>query len=489
MLEKDYSLNTKFIKITLALWIILILSYRISICFSYLPELSNGESNNIWKAINVAHGKPMYTNPEELPLEVFQYTPISQFPIVAIAKLLDDMSPHYLYLVTALGRFYELFVNVLLVVILYYITRKWLNISKITATTIAVVCFSLFTNPAFTIRPDATLLLFIGLTIWAYLKMEELNHFKWIILTSFLIICCFYTKQDGILITGPIGIRLLMLKKWKKLITLSTVSVLLLIITISISPFVFGEDFYTCVFKGLKNTSSIVQIIHIFDRAYSFYAFHFILGLITSIYFLIKHSKDKIALFSLISIFYFLVAFATSSKSGSWVNYYTPFIIFATITILFFLTKLQFDSKKLNPLFTFSISLIIAFFFILKQVYVYTSPFLIHSKGKNEYYAKFENIQTLKSRLGIKKTDRILTINQLDRNFLAENSIMINTEYYNYASYTYDNFKKNKNKQIQYIIYKEKDKPTLNYLLQFFNVSTEKYSEFKLNDFHILKKV
>ena len=113
----------------------------------------------------------------------------------------------------------------------------------------------------------------------------------------------------------------------------------------------------------------------------------------------------------------------------------------------------------------------------------------MHSKGKNDYYAKFENIQTLKSRLGIKKTDRILTINQLDRNFLAENSIMINTEYYNYASYTYDNFKKNKNKQIQYIIYKEKDKPTLNYLLQFFNVSTEKYSEFKLNDFHILKKV
>jgi hypothetical protein len=489
MLEKNHSLTTKFIKIILALWIILLLSYRISICFSYLPELSNGESNNIWKAINVAHGKPMYTDPEKLPLEVFQYTPISQFPIVVFAKTLDDKSPQYLYFVTALGRLYELLVNVLLIMILYFITKKWLNTSKITSTTIALICFSLFTNPAFTIRPDATLLLLLILSIWSFLKMENSENLIWIIITSLLIISCFYTKQDGILIAGPIGIRLLMLKKWRLLILLSTMSALLLTITISISPLIFGEDFYSCVFKGLKNTSSIVQIIHVFDRAFSFYAFHFILGLITSFYFLYKHSKEKIALFSLISIFYFLVALATSSKSGSWVNYYTPFIIFASITIIYFLSKLQIESKKLNPIFTFSISICIAFLFILKQVYVYTSPFLIHTKGKNEYYSNYQNIQIVKSRLGIKKEDKILTINQLDRNFLAENSIMINTEYYNYASYTYDNFKKNKNKQIQYIIYKEKDKPTLNYLLQFFNVSTENYSEFKINNFHILKKV
>ena len=479
----------KLIKISLSLWIFLLIAYRIIICFSYLPELSNGESNNIWKAINVANGKSIYTNPEELPLEVFQYTPISQIPIIGIAKILDKNGPNYVYLVTALGRLYELIANIFLVILIYYISKKWFDTTIITNLLISLVSFTLLTNPAFTIRPDATLLLFLIITIWSYLNMEESTKFSWIILTASLITICFFTKQDGILIAGPLAIRLLILKKWKQLVLLSTIAIGILFTSIIISPLFFGPEFYTCVFKGLKNTSSLKQIIVVFDRAYGFYAFHFVFGIISSIYFIIKHPKEKIALFSILSIFYLFVAIATSSKSGSWVNYYTPYIIFSTILIFTFISKLLYSSITINPIFSFFLAVSFSMFFLFKQVYVYTSPFLMHTKGKNEYYSNYQNIQIVKSRLGIKKTDKILTINQLDRNFLAENSIMINTEYYNYASYTYDKFKKNKNKQIQYIIYKEKDKPTLNYLLQFFNVSTENYSEFKINNFHILKKV
>ena len=489
MLEKDHSLITKFIKITLALWIILILSYRISICFSYLPELSNGESNNIWKAINVAHGKPMYTDPEKLPLEVFQYTPISQFPIIVIAKILDKNSPDYVYLVTALGRLYELIANIFLVILIYYISKKWFDTSITTRLLISLVSFSLLTNPAFTVRPDATLLLFLVATLWSFFNMEESNKFSWIILTASLITICFFTKQDGILIAGPLAIRLVILKKWKKLVLLSTISIGILFASIVISPLIFGPDFYTCIFKGLKNTSSLKQIIVVFDRAYGFYAFHFVFGILSSIYYIIKYPKEKISLFSILSIFYLFVAIATSSKSGSWVNYYTPYIVFSTIPIFTFFSKLIYSSLKINPLFSFYIAVSFSVFFLFKQVYVYTSPFLTHSNGKDRYYKEFNEIIKLKTKLKISKNDFVLTANQLDRNFLANNSIMVNTEYYSYASYKYESFKKQKNKKIDYIIYKIKDKPSIDYLLQFFNVSTENYSEFKINNFHILKKV
>ena len=486
MFQIKQGISIRWFKVIFALWIVILLTYRISICFSYLPELSNGESNNIWKAINVAHGKPIYTNPEELPLEVFQYTPISQLPIIGIAKLINKDSVDYVYLVTAYGRLYELFANIVLIILIYHISIKYLGNSKHTSATSALLILSLFTNPAFTVRPDATLLLFLGVTIWTYLKMEQSHQIKWTVFTAILIITSFYTKQDGILIAGPMAIRLISLKKWKQFFSLSLISVGLFIGSIAISPYVFGEHFYTCVFKGLKNTSSIKQIIGVFDRAYGFYMIHFVLGLICSIYFLIKNRKDTIALFAIASIFYFFVAFATSSKSGSWVNYYTPYIIFSTIVIFYFLTSLSFKKEMLPPLVTTSFAIIIACLFIFKQIYVYTSPFIKPNNGNTEYFTHYKFIQKIKSKLKISKHDKVLTINQLDRNFLAENSIMINTEYYNYASYSYQTFKKQSDKNIDYIIYNLKDKPTVDYLINFFNVSTLRYDTTKINDFRVL---
>ena len=486
MFQIKQGISSRWFKVIFALWLTILLIYRITICFSYLPELSNGESNNIWKAINVANGKPIYTNPEELPLEVFQYTPISQLPIIGIAKLLNKESVDYVYLVTVYGKLYELFANILLVILIYHISIKYLGNSKHTSATSALLILSLFTNPAFTVRPDATLLLMIGVSIWSYLKMEQKNHINWTVLTSLLIITCFYTKQDGILIAGPMAIRLILLKKWRTFFSLSFISLGLLIGSIAISPFIFGEHFYTCVFKGLKNTSSIQQIIGVFDRAYGFYMIHFVLGLICSIYFLIKKRKEYIALFSLASLFYFFVALATSSKSGSWVNYYTPYIIFSSIVIVCFLSSLSFKNEILSPLFTISFGMVISGLFIFKQVYVYTSPFIKLNNGKVEYYTHYKTIQKIKSNLKISKHDKVLTINQLDRNFLAENSIMINTEYYNYASYSYQTFKKQSNKNIDYIFYKLKDKPTVDYLIQFFNVSIVKYNTVKINNYIVL---
>jgi len=475
------------IKIVLAIWLTLILIYRITICFSYLPELSNGESNNIWKAINVANGKPMYTDPENLPLEVFQYTPLSQFPIIGIAKLLDSNSTDYLYFVTALGRLYELIANISLIILLYYIAKIHLKTSKLTASLIALTCLSLLTFPAFTIRPDATLLFLLAVSVWSYFTMEENNSTYWIITTSLILVACFYTKQDGILIAGPMALRLILLKKWKNLITLGSLTIGLLSLAISLSPLLFGPHFYTCVLKGLKNTSTLTQSIAVFDRAYGFYAFHFVMGLIVSIYFLVKRPNEKITFIAILSIFYFFVALATSSKSGSWVNYYTPYILFASCVIFYFLAQVSHDKKKLHPFFHVAIAILLSVLFLLKQVYVYTSPFINHTNGKKEYYNAYLNVKRLKTKLNIQKKDNILILNQLNRNFLAQNSIMINTEYYNYASYTYTAFKKKKKKEIKYIIYQEKEKPSIDYLIQFFNVSKANYKKISNPNFTILK--
>ena len=489
MFQIKQGISSRWFKVIFALWLTILLIYRITICFSYLPELSNGESNNIWKAINVANGKPIYTNPEELPLEVFQYTPISQLPIIGIAKLLNKESVDYVYLVTVYGRLYELCANILLLILIYQLSVKWLQNTKTTSATTSLVIFSLLTNPAFTVRPDATLLLFLGLSIWAYIKMEDSNQFGWIFITSSLIIVSFFTKQDGLLIAGPMGIRLLSLKKWRLFFTLSTITLALLMLSIYFSPIIFGDNFYKCVFEGLKNTSSIKQIISVFDRAYGFYMVHIIFGLIFAFNILIKNHKDRIALFSILSIYYFFVALATSSKSGSWVNYYTPFIIYSSIVILYFSSKFIVNKEISNRTLNLLIAILIAVFFIFKQIYVYTSPFLKENNGKKEYYTHYKTIQKIKNQLAICAKDNIIIANQFDRNFLADNSIMINTEYYSYASYKYESFKSKKKKKINYIIYKQKEKPLIDYLTYFFNIDKENFKQIKTEDYIILKAI
>ena len=86
----------------LGLFLVLIV-YRLLICFNYTTELCVGETNNIWSAMNVAHGKQMYTHPEVSPFEIFQYTPVSQFPIILGSKLFNSNSINYSYSVLVFG--------------------------------------------------------------------------------------------------------------------------------------------------------------------------------------------------------------------------------------------------------------------------------------------------------------------------------------------------------------------------------------------------
>ena len=100
--------KSEIIKIIIYCWLVALLIYRLVISFSYKSELTNGESNNIWKAINVANGNTIYNNPEQLPLDVFQYTPISEYPIILFAKVLNPNSINYVHWITVLGRLYQL---------------------------------------------------------------------------------------------------------------------------------------------------------------------------------------------------------------------------------------------------------------------------------------------------------------------------------------------------------------------------------------------
>lgn len=478
--------NRPYFKIALALWLIILLIYRLLLSFSYKCELSNGETNNIWKAINVAKGAPLYNDPEHLPLDVFQYTPISEFPIIIFAKVLKQNSVNYVYWITVLGRLFQLVCNVFLGIILYKITTKLLSFSKTNAIIVVLTAISILTITAISIRPDATVILMIFTAIYFYGRTIE-NNFqtKWIFIICCLFIINFFIKQDGIFISIPVGIHMLLHKKWKAFLITVSVSILLLSSVFLIIQLIGGNNFFINTILGLKNTTSIHQMISVFDRAFSFYGFFICIGLVVSFIYCVQLNNKTVNFFGIVSVFYFLLALAISTKIGSWINYYTPFVILSTIIIMYY-----FENKLVikNNFYLIRYSFVVfSFIFLFRQLYNYTYPFLdMSSSNKNIYTSKYEEYMYLKKTFNIQKNNHVITTDYLMRNFFATNSVIVNLEYYNQASYLYTNFKANNNKLIKCIIFKNTEKSTIIFLSNFFNINLNDYDLSYTKSFSIL---
>lgn len=452
------------------------------ICFNYQPELCNGESNNVWKAISVANGSKFYNDPEKLPLEVFQYTPIFEFPMVIIAKLFNKSSAEYLANVTHFGRLFILLLNILLSFIIYRLCTKILEMDSHKSALCALSSIMLLTHPIFTIRPDSSLLLLIFITVYYYLQQIKKTTYKFTATTylilSLLISLCFFAKQDGLMISAVIGIDLLLNKRYKQLVLLIIITLVTLSVVLTISHFVFGEFFFKSVILGLNNTSSITQVIIVFEKAWSYYGLILTLGLFTAFYLLYKKNNSKTIPIGI--IIYLFIALLTSSKSGSWINYYTPSVLLSTVGIFYIINKYN---SSLRNIVLGSILLTVALFSV-RITYNYTYP--LTKQKKNEYFKAYTNVQLLKSKLNITPKTKILLLDFLERNMLSENCILINTEYYGYSKYKYHDFKNQRNKPIKYIIYHPKDIAYINYLSSLFNIQIQNYKHLKIRNYEVL---
>jgi hypothetical protein len=456
--------------------------YRLLICFNFQPELCNGETNNVWKAISVANGSKFYNDPEKLPFEVFQYTPIFEYPIVLIAKSFNKNSAEYIANVTHFGRFFILLLNLFLSFIIYQICSKTLGINSLLSVSCAFSVLLLLTHPIFAIRPDSILLVLLFGTIYYYLLQIKKIKYEFKInnyfVLSILIILCFFAKQDGIMISSVIGLDLLVNKRFKQLIFLLFSIIILFSLILTFSHFAFGNYFFKSVILGLNNPSSFSQIITIFEKAWGYYGIILSLGIIISLQLIITKNESKTIPIGI--IIYFVIAVLTSAKSGSWINYYTPAVIFSTVGIFYFSNKFRSNYRNII-LGSFILSVVL---FNGRILFNYTLP--VTKQNKKQYYTACQNVRILKSKLNITPTTNVIVLNYLERIMLFENCVLINSEYYSISKYDYSEFKNKKIKPIKYIIYYPQDIAYINHLTSLFNINIESYKHIKIKNYEVL---
>jgi hypothetical protein len=467
---------TRTLKIVFYVFLAVVLWYRLSIVFSYKHELVNGESNNLWNAINVAHGKPIYSNPEDLPLEVFQYTPLSQFPLIALAYVLNDESSDYLYWLTVGGRLVSLLLNIVTVWLAFKVLTGVYEVKRWWAVVAASWIFVTLTHPNFAIRPDAMLICaLMGLYYLFALGIKNSNN-KQLVLASVGVGFAVLIKQDAFLMIAPFALILFWNQEWKK-VNLITISFLVgIALALSLGHLIFGEYFLYSITKGIQNESSASQAINVFDKANSLFGFQFIMAIVLS--FLEIWSKKctvELSLLAFSVLCYIGFGFFTSFKLGSWVNYYTVFLCLTPMLIVVFIKMIDISDCRWLTHSLVLLFLVNGGIFVLRQAYFYTLPWILDQQAKKEYYQKYEDVVAFKRVTHIQPGQYVLTGDQLYRNFLAIYSVMPNSEYYGVSKFDYSRIRMERKRNIPFIFYHAKSKSVTNFLISFFKVKTDNY--------------
>ena len=459
-------------------FIAFIIIYRLFICFSFKHELINGESNNIWNAINVSQGKDLYTNPEDLPLEVFQYTPLSQLPIIFFARLIPSNQMYYVYTIWVLGRIMQLIYNLATIFLIYKVLTRCFKVSKIVSQASILFFFGGLTHLAFAVRPDSLQTLLVVSVYSFFCFGYFFNNNKRIIISSLLVGLAILAKQDGFLIVGPIALFLLFSKLWKQFFVYSLLSIISILLALVIANYFFGDYFLYSITKGIQNEPSFNQVLATFKKLFSLYSIQ--LGIVFSVIFYYLFSKkkmeDSVQLLFITVVCYFFFGLLTSSKLGSWINYYSLFFVFSFMLVGVFIDNYS-TIRWINPLvYQLTISILVIVF-LFRQIYHYTSPYLRFEENKMYYISKYEEVEKIKNKIHIEPETNILFMNQLQRNFLAANTIMVNIEYYCISNFDYTEFKDKNPKNVQYLIKNIGEPKVVESLCKFFKIDTLNYTE------------
>ncbi|MFN5030958.1 MAG: ArnT family glycosyltransferase [Flavobacteriia bacterium] len=458
------------LRLALFAFFAILLFYRLCIAFSFKHELVNGESNNIWNAMNVAHGKPIYTNPEALPLEVFQYTPLSQIPIISYAYLLDDTSPYYLYWITVLGRLTALAANCITAWLIVRLLKEVFQIPSNLAFAGGIMVLTSFTHAAFAVRPDALTLLVSTWVSIGFFRAIHSDKQRNLIVFSFLTAFAVLFKQDAFFVLVPVGIFLLYERKWYQVIYISASLILGLLLFLGAGQLLFGQFFLYSITQGIKTPGHLSQAFLVFDKFTSVFLIQFILGVVIAGYYIFSEKENRlVSLLSITFISLLTLAFTGSFKSGAWINYYSSAIIWSVPLIVFYFVK----SHQKYVLLLLIISVNTVFFF--RQAYFYTMPFVQPLSAKEKYIEKHDLAIALKNKLDLNPSTKLIVIDPMVRNFLFKNSIMVNMEFYGVSTFNYDAIRKDQKQAIRFLVYENNEVGIIDMLDDKFRFEKQKF--------------
>ena len=450
-----------FFYFTILFLFIVYLVFRVLILMSFSSDIVIGEDNNVWNIQKMLSGKPLYTNPENYPFEIFQYAPLSQYFTFYTAKLLNFKIGSNVHEIFVLGRLYSLMFNCLTSFLIFRINKIHLLISNNVNLALSFVSLIIITYIDYTLRADSVANFFVLLSLFYFFKTVESNKLKFVIYTVFFSLLAIFSKQSAVqVLVYYFSIYLIISPK--KFINYILVVILSASLFCLFFYLIYGNLFFISTILGISNPADLKLGISLFFDYTKRFGILLFISVLTV--FIKKNEFNsnyvKILLFLFVSSFIF--SFGTSQKIGAGLNYYSMNIYISVLLVSIFVDRLyRSDFLKLNNLFLVILVSISSGHIFIERMYNRHLP-QISLKHKSEYEIDVNFVNSVKKRIGIAKNQHyVFTPNKNIKNLYFYNTVLPNTEYYG-AGVSPFNWSKFDKKKLKYIIINEKDSYVLN---------------------------
>ena len=323
----------------------LLIVLKLYISISFIPDISGSEGSTILPIQRLLAGLPIYTNPQEIPFLISQYTPIYFTIVSGIAKIFS-VSPDEVHKIFIISRFTSILITISGATIIFFFLYNRAKISKAAAILAACFIYQVLAQWFLTSsRPDS--LLFFLTTIFVALvhkaTSEKNQDNVWWMAATLIGVTAFFTKQNGAVLCVSIGIYLISQRKWIQLMKLTGIGIIFFLLYLLVLPVPSLDSFFLNIVGGVSNSISWGWF---YDWTLQRLLFPFApliaLNLVSIIY-SARNAEDRFLNFlSISSITFFTFSTIIAFKIGSGVGYYQGYLVVSvTQTIIFF-------SKKYN---------------------------------------------------------------------------------------------------------------------------------------------
>lgn len=431
---------------------------RWDIVSSYASDIEGIEPNVIFSIQQLISGKSLYTNPEEVPYSITQYTPLYYYLSAYVATLMNLNSTDDLHEIYVIGRSISMIFNLFSVFVIFYVIKNIFNIDWKIALTTSIFSFIYQYRWNCSTRPDSMLNFFILLSVVFFLKyLYNIQHKQTItlIIAIFFSIISIFIKQSGIQLPIIFLSFLLITCQWKSFLMAFTLTVTFSSFFTFVFYFIYGQAFFDNTIGGIVNGIDLHWFIGkiLYYKVFLFQVIMFAIVLSICMLAFLKNSAIYTKFISFCAVAMFIFATTSALKFGSTIHYYIDFQNIALITIVMhYLSTYSNRSHIIELDKKVFFSVIILSMLSLGVIYFYID-LAKYTRKESDRKADFEKQQSIanyiKHTLKINTDEYILTFgsrNIIIGNFLHHNFAMPQRDIVNCCSYPlnvfdYSNFR------------------------------------------------
>jgi hypothetical protein len=309
---------------------------KLLLVITFRYEIAGLEPYFSFLVLKVGSGQ-LFTNPEQYPFIVTQYSPLYFYLVHSFAFVLEQLGVNEVRAVYVVGRLVNLLCNLGTSFFVFQFLKQHLKASFWQASALAMIIFNLFINHNIGVRPDSLKILFLTLMfIQTYLFLQNKLQ-KHLILLALFGILAMLSKQDALI---PVLIALFILFSHKHFFNSVSIGLAMGVITGFLMLALCNWQIELVILNlvgGISQGANPVWFWEIVRLNYLTFSIQ-IIFLFALIFWLLKTRKNLVFVLSILILF--TAALLALFKWGSNFNYFIDFQIIS-LTLLFIIAFLK----------------------------------------------------------------------------------------------------------------------------------------------------